>query len=409
MLPDGRLCEDWLTTYLRYNDEHEAPESLHKWTGLCVLSAAVRRQVYIELQFGATKRVYPNIYVIIVAESAKVRKSAAMDAGRDLLFEALPSTRIMRDSMTSQGLIKSMNHKVQVVDEGKIKEIMRSDVAIFADEVANLFSYDKLRAAQMVILLTRSYECPSVYDHTTARDSTIRLHNLYPVLLGGTDPSNLKVLPPEAVGGLTGRLIWIIENQKRLVNSGWKRNQHHATQQTLIRECLMRDLQRIAKLHGEMHVKPEAMDMYDKWYEELSKRDTRDPESDAFYHRCHTTALRLSILLSISESDSMVVTSQHMIEAIRLIEGLLPAVKRVIMWNGGSQFEQHRAKLINYLQKSNAGIALRRNTLAYVGITASEFDELCNTLAQSETIRCFTVAGNAVIQLVTEKRDAKQG
>src|SRR5678815_1866598 len=211
-MADKRLAGDWISSYLDFTNNLEAKEQLHMWTGLVVLSAVVRRQVYLELEYG---KIFPNLYVIIVAQSARARKSTAMDAGRDLLIDAVPDVKIMRDSMTSQGLIKQLNHKTQGVRDGKIVEELRSDVAIFADEVANLFSYERTRAAQMVIFLTRAYGCPAIYDHTTVRDSMVRLHNLYPVLLGGTDPHNLKVLPEDAIGGLTGRLIVVIESQRR--------------------------------------------------------------------------------------------------------------------------------------------------------------------------------------------------
>jgi len=382
-MPDKRLTNDWLASYLDLTSSLEAPESIHLWTGLSLISMAVRRKVYLDMEYG---KIFPNLYTIIVAESAKVRKSAAMDFGRELLIEAIPEMKIMRDSMTSQGLIKELNKKTQVIKGDKIEEELRSDVAIFADEVANLFGYEKTRAAQMVIFLTRAYTCPSIYDHTTVRDSTVRLHNLYPVLLGGTDPRNLKVFPEDAVGGLTGRLIWVIETARRTNNPGWKKDSKDVLQRTLLREYLIHDLKRISMLSGEVTVDPTAMEMYDQWYDALSKKDTHDPATDAFYHRCHTTALRLLILLALSSSDDLVATPRHMKGAIALIEAQLPEVKRVTMWSGGSQYEQKRAKYLHFLQQCPKGVSTRRRILQYMGVSIEEFDMLTNTLTQDGSI-----------------------
>lgn len=398
-MPEKRLLDDWLTAYLEYTAEQESPESLHLWTALTLISAVVRRKVYLDLEHG---RIFPNMYVIIVAESARVRKSTAMDLGRDLLTDAFPDIRIMRDSMTSQGLIKSLNHKVQVVKDDKIVEELRSDVAIFADEVANLFSYERTRAAQMVIFLTRTYGCPAVYDHTTVRDSTVRLHNLYPVLLGGTDPRNLKVLPDEAVAGLTGRLIWVIESQRRRNNPGWKKSGDQSTRRQLMREMLMHDLHIIGNLHGEVHATPDAMAMYDKWYDGLSQRDTKDPEADAFYQRCHTTAQRASILLSLSGGNSLCISQQHMERAIKLIESQLPELKKVMIWGGGSDYEQKRAKIIYFLQRSG-GVSTRKQTLRHMGMQSEDFEKLYNTLVQDGT--CLPARGlgsETALQLTKE-------
>ena len=326
-----------------------------------------------------------------------------MDMGRELLIEALPDIRIMRDSMTSQGLIKSLNHKTQVVQDGKIKEELRSDVAIFADEVANLFSYERTRASQMVIFLTRAYGCPAIYDHTTVRDSIVRLHNLYPVLLGGTDPHNLKVLPEDAIGGLTGRLIWIVESQRRKNNSGWIMDDRRHAERAALREMLIHDLQTIAALAGPMRVDWQAMKLYDLWYEALSKKDPGKPEIDAFYQRCHTTALRLATLLSISRSNERIITEQHMAGGIALVEQQLPEIERVALWSGNSVYEQHRAKLINFLQHSG-GVSLRRLALRHMGMPSDEFDKLVATLIQDHTVTIpsMKIKGDVALKLMAD-------
>lgn len=403
-MADHRLLGDWLQGYLDFTAEQESPESLHLWTALSVISCALRRSVFIEHEYY---KIYPNIYVIIVAESAKVRKSTAMDLGRDLLLEACPEVRIMRDSMTSQGLIKALNRKVQVVNgNGQIVEEQRSDVAIFADEVANLFSYDKVRSSQMVIFLTRSYSCPSIYDHTTARDSTVRLHNLYPVFIGGTDPHNLKVLPADAIGGLTGRLIWIIEKERRHNNPGWKRDTESATRRKLLREMLVHDLQRISQLTGEITAGADAQDYYDKWYTALSERGNSDQTTDAFYQRCHTTALRLAILRCVSARDDLKLTLSDMKAGIALIEQQLPEMQRVSMWSGTSQYEILRSKYISFLQNANGNVTTRSILLKHMGILADEFDRLTGTLVQDGTVRVpdQKVKGQTVIMLASAAR-----
>ena len=397
-MADHRYLDDWLKSYLEFTATHEAPESYHLWSGLTIISAATRRRVFIELEHGI---VYPNLYVIIVAESAKTRKSVAMDMARDLLIDAIPDMKIMRDSMTSQGLIHALNHKVTVIKDNKIDEELRSDVAIFADEVANLFSYERNRASQMVIFLTRTYGCPPIYDHTTVRDSTIRLFNLYPVLLGGTDPRNLKVLPEDAIGGLTGRLIWVIESQRRHNRSGWKRDPTALLQRKLSREYLIHDLQRIAQLQGELTVTQEAMDLFDKWYGELSKKDVKDPETDAFYHRCHTTAQRIAILLALANNDAMVLDAKHMAGGIALVEQQLPEMKRIMLWSGVSLYEQHRAKLIGYLKNSPGMVATWEGALHYMGVTIEDFIKIVETLKLdgSVTIPPIKIKGKQILKL----------
>ena len=399
-MPD-RLTADWLASYLELTANLEAPEATHLWTALVLISAATRRKIYLDMNYG---KIYPNLYVIMVAESARARKSTAMDFGHDLLVETFPDIRIMQDSMTSQGLIKSLNHKVSIIKGDKIEEELRSDVTIFADEIANLFSYERTRSAQMVIFLTTAYNCRAIYDHTTVRDSTIRLYNLYPVLIGCTDPRNLKVLPDDAVAGLTGRLIWVIESERRKNNPGWKhKNSTELLRLQCLREYLIHDLKRISNLQGEMIVEQEAQQVYSNWYEVLSMKQSPDPTTDAFYYRCHVTVLRVATLLSLATSDNLVVTSKHMRGAITLIEAQLPEVKRVALWSGTSQYEQHRAKFIHFLQNSPHGVSSRRRLLKYMGIPVEEFDKLVATLVQDGSIEVVGKVGSEIVIKLTKQ------
>ena len=397
-MSDKRLLPDWLSNYIELTSELEAKEQLHLWTGLCLLSSVVRRRIYLDMKYG---HVFPNMYVIIVAESGKARKSTAIDFGHDLLMEALPDINVMYDSMTSQALVASLNH---TTTDSKKNEKMVSDVTIFADEIANLFSYDRTRAAFMTIFLTRTYTCPAVYGDNTIKRGKLKLQNLYPVVIGATDPRNLKVFPPEAVTGLTGRLIWIIESERRKNDPGWKEeNSPITTRQTLLREMLITDLSHIATLEGVMTATNDCKEFYDDWYADLSKRNTKDPDTDAFYHRCHVTALRIGILLSISESDELILTLPHMKRAIDLIEAQPAMAKRAAVWSGSGEYEVQRAKAIDFLQKSG-GLTTQKKLLKYMGVTVDDYAKIIATLVHDGTIEkpSNPIGGEIAITLTKE-------
>ena len=397
-MADKRLLGDWLSSYLEVTANLEAKESLHRWTGMVCLATALRRRVVAHMQHGP---IYPNLYVFIVAESAKARKSSAMNYGKKLLIDTFPELRIFQDDMTPQGLIKYLYLRATKDVKGDKKP--QGDFVLFADELANLFGTERNRSSKMVILLTTTFMCTDVYDHLTVRDSLERLYNLYPVVLAATDPSNLKVLPADAIGGLTGRIIWIIEREKRHVNPGWINPNDTATlRQTALRECLIHDLQCVSQMQGNMAFASDAQAMYDAWYQILSTKDERDPRTDAFYHRCHTTALQIAMLLSISNGNNMLVSAVHMANAIKLIEAQLPDIKRVTIWSGAGQYEQQRSKYITYLQ-GQGGKALRRNLLRYMGISVAEFDQVTITLTEDGTIESPRILGNETILQLTQK------
>ena len=62
--PQQRQLDDWLDSYLDFTTGNESPEKLHLWTALALLSAAVKRQIWMDRGFY---KLYTNIYVLMVA------------------------------------------------------------------------------------------------------------------------------------------------------------------------------------------------------------------------------------------------------------------------------------------------------------------------------------------------------
>jgi hypothetical protein len=59
--------KNWIYKYLKYTDQMESPSSFHIWSALAALSCTLQRKVWINRGFYT---LYPNQYIILVAESA---------------------------------------------------------------------------------------------------------------------------------------------------------------------------------------------------------------------------------------------------------------------------------------------------------------------------------------------------
>lgn len=389
-----RALKDWLSSYLEFTEAHESPEKLHLWTGFSVLSTAMRRQAYMDRVFY---KLYPNLYILIVAESARVRKSVAMEIGIRLLKEAIPDIAVITGAMTPEGLIKHMNRTTVITVPDKPQTpIVRKDshILIYADEVATLFSYDRTRASRMAILLTEIYSSKEEHPHTTSKEGQIFLYNLYPTLLAATDPRNLKVLPEESVGGLIGRLIFVTANQRR-TRPAWP---EYSPKQEKLWQSLMADLFRIAALKGVFNPTPEAKELFAKWYAAQGEIKIEDPRLDAFHERCHDTVLKLAMLISVSRGDDLVVTAEHMAGGIAFIEQQLPEFSRVVNWAGASVFQQNRAKFIDTLRR-NGGLSTRKIVLKALGVSLDDLTSLEMTLTQEGTITAEIVGREMLYRL----------
>ena len=79
-----RKLADWLGTYIEYTKETESAPIFHRWVGLSILAAAMSKKVWLNL--GRIK-VFPNLYIVLVAEPGIARKSQAISYGIELMNE----------------------------------------------------------------------------------------------------------------------------------------------------------------------------------------------------------------------------------------------------------------------------------------------------------------------------------
>jgi len=397
-----RNLPDWLIGYLEYTQSHEATDKLHFWVGATVISAALKRQVFMK---RVRYNLYPNLYILIVAESALARKSLAMDLGMKMLRDAVPDVFYISGSMTPEGLVKQLNREkaiVTVTDNGgkKIGIQLDSHVMIHADELAEAFGYDRVRASKFTILLTKIYGAQAEHTHTLSGEGQLSLRNLYPVFIAGTDPTNLKVLPEEAVGGLIGRTIFVTENKiKRSI--AWEEEEESIKADKLYR-LLKEDLYNISCLSGEIIPTPGARKLFKDWYEDLNKNTSPDRRLAAFRARCHDTALKLATILSVARSDELALDEIRMKAAIKYIEAQLPEFTRVSDWTVTSTYAQNRAKLLEYITR-HGGAGSRAQAMKLLGLSLDEITVLEASLENEHTIKIQVAQRNVFYKLEKEE------
>lgn len=376
---ENRNVTDWIQSYLEYTDDQEAPEQIHFWTGMAVLGAALRRQVYTDRVFY---KLYPNLYIVVVAPSATARKSVAEETGISLLRKAVPNIFILSGRITPEGLTKNMNRtSVSHDDPLKSKVLVESHTLIHADELATLFGYDRQMASRMSILLTEIYSCKDEYNHITKNDAPVCLKFLYPTLLAATDPLNLKVLPEDAIGGLIGRTIFVAAGKKRKRPVQWD----PSDKLDKLHNALLVDLARISSLRGQFMVEQSARVLYDEWYDKFSEVEVSDARISAFHARAHDLALKIAMLVSVSRSNKLVITESHVATGIAIVEKQVPEFAKLMSWAGTSLYAQNRARVLDLLLRNN-GAVTRKQVMRSMALSADEIDLLQKSLEQEGTI-----------------------
>ena len=82
----------------------ESPESFFRWASYCTLSAVLRNNVWIE---QGLKKIWPNIYTILIARSAALRKSVPVDLAGDLIADS-GCTKVIRGRSSIQAVVREL-------------------------------------------------------------------------------------------------------------------------------------------------------------------------------------------------------------------------------------------------------------------------------------------------------------
>jgi hypothetical protein len=110
----ARLCEGgFVGSYLKYTSKQESPVIFHVWTALTVLSAVLRRNVWMDSGGDGTSqtgyyRIYPNIYKVLVSPSGVGRKGTAMKLGVQILDKSGVEIPNIRGKITSTRIVSRL-------------------------------------------------------------------------------------------------------------------------------------------------------------------------------------------------------------------------------------------------------------------------------------------------------------
>ena len=375
-----RKLDDWLTSYLEYTSEQESPSLFHLWVGLSTIAAALERRTRMERGYYVLR---PNLYVVLVGASARVRKTTAITIGRKVLQEAIPDLIVVGQRTTPEAL---MSIFIQGFKDKKV-----SGGWIVSDELG-VFLGGAGKNMDLIQLLTKWYDCPDFFDyHTLIRGKEV-MNNVYCNMLAGSTPDWLKTsLPPGAVGGgFTSRIVFVYQDKPEKLDPF----PTITKEMMLIKKDLVKDLARIGKLHGEFTLTEAAKDWFSNWYLNIFKPETSTQSSlDGYFGRKHDTLLKLGMCFSASKSDDLVV------DAIELEMGLKAL----------AQTEKHLPQTIRLIQMTESGKELdrvyrvikRKGEISHVNlmrqvsyaINAKILVELVEDLIRSEKVKATIKEG----------------
>ena len=306
----GRKCEqDWLTSYVKYNEGQESPDIFHLWCGTSSIAAVLERRVFID---RGRYKLYPNLYIILISESAISRRSTAINNAEPFVRAAAPFTNFISQKITEEKLINDLHNQYK-----KLTPNVSSGYLI-NDEITTLLG-DSKKDSGLVGMITELYGCKEVWSYGTLKRDKDVIRKVCLNILGGSAPEWLRAgLPAFAVkGGFVGRLIFVYQPSfsKRIAFPDL------TPEQILMKDDLIHDLKRIKNITGEYVLTEGAKCWFKYWYEKVLNGTIQvEYGLGGYYARKHDTLLKVGMVLAASKRDELSVNEEDLQTALAMLE-----------------------------------------------------------------------------------------
>jgi hypothetical protein len=314
----NRLLPNWLDAYMEYTEDTESSTLYHKWVGLSMIAAVLRKKTW--FRFGRI-RIYPNMYVVLVAEPGITRKTQAISFGTKLLKE-IPDIETSADAITKEALIEDLESSATETTMEDGTSFRHASISIISREFES-FLGQKKENTKMLVLLTDLFDCEEMpFRYRTKASGSNTVPSVFLNLLGATTPESLaSSLPPTAIGGgLTSRIIFVWgEDKPKKVPIP-----EYSIRTLELKDALITDLNKIANIAGTYDFDNETRDFWIDWYNSYDERDPtricKDPSFNGWYSRKPMYVIKMSMILTAATTNDRVVKVPVIEDAITRLE-----------------------------------------------------------------------------------------
>ena len=385
-----RILENWLDAYYEWTEQTESAPLFHKWCGVSTIASALQKKV--SLHHGRLN-IYPNLYIILVAEPGVARKTQAIDYSIDVMSQIDGISRAA-DATTRESLIQAIESAThdQMMPDGMI--FKHNSLTIVSRELED-FIGSKKENHRMVTTLTALFDCgskPWVYQ--TKNSGTNKLSSVFVNLIAATTPESLAACLPSAAigGGLTSRVLFIYTNER---NSKFAKPPRPSE---VLSKALIQDLELITRISGVYSLSPHCDSKWEEWYNtfdgEALYRKCKDRMFAAFYSRKSTLVLKVAQSLTAAKTSSMEIEWNTLEEAIAMVEAVEDKMANAFSAVGRSDITVDVTAVCDIIEKYGKIYEKQLMHLVFRDMDANKFDNVIST-----AIRC----GNVTKEIVDGK------
>jgi len=340
---------DFLEAYLEYTARQVSPRQFHLWSAVAVIGGVLERKVW----FWALKKfkLYPGqIMVVLVSKSAITKKSTAAQLAVEFTRTLEPwQFYLLPKKLSPQQLLKCLERlepeeKVPMRDPDGRR--VNGAGFIFARELGTFFTTEAFNEA-LATHINDLNDCPPGKIRLEFRSWKADLWQPCVSLLGCITPKGIAEELPKAArtAGSFGRVLWVFaDHTTRRVSLA----DDPPPSDVELHRKLVRELEAIVTMRGEMHLSPKAKRWFNEWYHEIHEpklRRAEMPESEqtGYWGRKDAHVLRVGMVRAASRSRGLVIRREDVqwaLKEIETIEKSFPAAMAEIGTNPYNDFER---------------------------------------------------------------------
>lgn len=378
--------------FLTHTSAYESPRSFWKWAAYTAVSAVLRDSCYRQM---GDHRIYPNIYTLILADSAVHRKGHPVKLTEDLV-KSVRNTKVISGRSSIQGILDELSRGETDKQSGKV---LSGGSALFS---ASELSAGIVNDPEAVKILTDIYDFKEEYVSRLRGSGVFRIKNICFSLLAASNEELLRdVYDVKAIfGGLLGRTFLVKPNEFRPGNSLFEIRDTVASHKELCAK-----LARIAQLRGQYEITERARSAYDDWYLPFRKSYEGKSDRSGVAGRIHTSVLKLAMILAANNSLSLTIDECHICESIRECVALIPNYQGFVMSQGKSTVAECAAAFISALwERKDHRLAVSTFLQVHLHLYDADLvNKTLETLMKAELVRNVLNGDGAEHWEVTEK------
>lgn len=399
-----RNFPDWLTAYCDYASFSEAPRRMHFWVGVSAIAGALRRKVWIDMQYF---KWHANNYIILVAPPGIVSKSTTAGIGMGMLRK-VPGIKFGPDVVTWQALVGDFVGAAEEFRYGDSWYPM-SAMTIESSEFGNLLNPQDREMVDFLVNLWDGKQ--GSFEKRTKMSGNDSIINPWINIVACTTPSWIAGNFPDYMigGGFTSRCLFVYADKKEKYVAYPKLVVPEDIEK--VEAKLVEDLEHISlALVGPYELTKDAYQWGESWYHKHYTQPRPEGMNDdrfgGYIARKQTHLHKVAMVIAAAQSDAMVIEAEHLHLADIMITGLEEDMPKVFDKIGRTAMSNNADRLLHVIiQKPGITLADAYKAVHSAFPTSQEFTQVLEGFIRSGQITMHPTTSGGMALRPTAPRE----